>query len=106
MREPSRIMLVRWMWPAMGLRAAHLMTSLVLVVLLCIAAATDWRSRKIPNWLVGAVLLTGFAQCFAPFRLSTPFEAFLGFLVGLILTVPLYAVGGRGAGDVKLMAGI
>jgi len=90
----------------MNLRAAHLLTPLVPIALLCIAAATDWRSRRIPNWLTATVILTGFAQSFTPLRLCSPLEALAGFLVGFALTFLMYAVGGRGAGDVKLMAGI
>jgi len=90
----------------MDLRAAHLLTSLPLIVLLCIAATTDWRSRRIPNWLTATVVLAGFAQSFIPWRLCTPLEAFGGLFVGFVLTFLMYAVGGRGAGDVKLMAGI
>src|SRR5690242_14630914 len=90
----------------MELRAAHLLTSLPLIVLLAIAAATDWRSRRIPNWLTATVVLAGFAQSFSRWRICTPADAFWGFLIGFGLTFLMYAVGGRGAGDVKLMAGI
>ena len=90
----------------MIVNAQHLMTSLPLLGLLGVAAVTDLRSRRVPNWLTATVLLTGFAQSLTRFALTTPLESFAGLCVGFILTFVMYAVGGRGAGDVKLMAGI
>ena len=86
--------------------AQHLMTSLPLLGLLGVAAWTDLKSRRVPNWLTATVLATGFAQSFTRYGLTTPLEAVYGVAIGFILTFVMYAVGGRGAGDVKLMAGI
>ena len=84
----------------------HWWIAVGLVLLLSIAAWTDWRSRRIPNWLSAAVVLAGFAQSFTPHGWTSPLGAVYGLLVGFILTFLMYAVGGRGAGDVKLMAGV
>ncbi len=90
----------------MNVQGQHLLTSLPLLLLLSTAALTDLRSRRIPNWLTAAVVLAGFAQSLTPLRLVTPLGALCGLLLGFVLTIVMYAVGGRGAGDVKLTAGI
>jgi len=82
------------------------MTSLPLLGLLAVAAVTDVRDRRVPNWLTATVVAAGFAQSFTRFALTSPLESCEGLTVGFILTFLMYAVGGRGAGDVKLMAGI
>jgi prepilin peptidase CpaA len=82
------------------------MTSLPLLGLLTVAAITDVRDRRVPNWLTATVVLAGFAQALTRWALTSPLESAVGLAVGFALTFVMYAVGGRGAGDVKLMAGI
>src|SRR5688572_29424834 len=77
-----------------------------LLGLVAVAAWTDVRERRIPNWLTATVAAAGIAQSFSPFSLITPSQALVGLAVGFALPFLLYAVGGRGAGDVKLLAGI
>lgn len=78
----------------------------VLFVLLVIAAVTDYRSYKIPNWLTAGG--TAFALIYntvVPFSLHAGFLWGLGgFVLGFLVMLPLYALGVMGAGDVKLMA--
>lgn len=85
----------------------HALLSLVpLMAMLCCAAATDLRSRRIPNWLTFSMILTGIAQsCFMSSYL-TPAQAGQGLLAGLGLTFILFAIGALGGGDVKLLAGV
>jgi prepilin peptidase CpaA len=90
----------------MLVNAQHLTTSLPLLGLLTVAAITDLRRRRVPNWLTATVVVAGFLQSLTPLGLTTPLESLTGLIVGFALTFVLYAVGGRGAGDVKLMAGI
>jgi len=90
----------------MTVNAQHLITALPLLGLLGVAALTDLRSRRVPNWLTATVILTGFSESLTHFALVSPLAALEGLAVGFILTFVLYVVGGRGAGDVKLMAGI
>jgi prepilin peptidase CpaA len=71
-----------------------------------IAAATDMRSRVIPNWLVGAGLVLGFGLNTFMYGWSGLGSAFLGFGLALGLYVPLFLLRAMGGGDVKLMAAI
>lgn len=78
----------------------------VLLGLLLIAAVSDCRSYRIPNWLTLGGLTFGLM-----FSIVVPFSIKLGFLwalggaaIGFFIMLPLYALGMLGAGDVKLMA--
>jgi prepilin peptidase CpaA len=70
------------------------------------AAVIDGRQLRVPNWLTFHFVLGGLV--FAAW--SAGREGLLWSLggagVGLVSLLPLYAIGGMGAGDVKLMAGI
>lgn len=77
-----------------------------LACLLVLAAGTDLRSRRIPNWLTLALVVSGIAQSFTPLAVATPGQSLIGLLVGFALPLMLYALGGLGAGDVKLLAGV
>src|SRR4051812_49081322 len=77
-----------------------------MLALVATAAVTDIRARRIPNWLTLTVALTGLAQSVTPFAVTTPTVSIYGLLAGFAVTFLLYIVGGRGAGDVKLTAGI
>ena len=77
-----------------------------LLALVAVAAVTDIRARRIPNWLTLTVALAGIAQSLTPLAVTSLFQSVAGLAVGFVLTFVVYAVGGRGAGDVKLMAGI
>lgn len=77
-----------------------------LVMTVLLAAYFDWSSWRIPNSLVAgssvaAIMVAGFG--FAEHGLSA---ALLGGLVGFGLLIPLYGLGGMGAGDVKLMGAL
>jgi prepilin peptidase CpaA len=70
------------------------------------AAVIEGRSLRVPNWLTYHFLIGGlvFAFCTGGTRLLLVSMA--GAAVGLLSLLPLYAIGGMGAGDVKLMAGL
>jgi prepilin peptidase CpaA len=76
-----------------------------LIVLLVWAAVVDARSRRIPNWISFTLVLSGLARGIAHLQGATFSAALEGFGVGLIPVV-LFLLGGMGAGDVKLSAGI
>jgi prepilin peptidase CpaA len=70
------------------------------------AAIIDGRSLRVPNWLTYHFLIGGMIFAFARGGSSQLLCSLAGALVGLISLLPLYAIGGMGAGDVKLMAGL
>jgi prepilin peptidase CpaA len=72
---------------------------------LAAAVVSDVRTRRIPNWLTGAIAGGGFGLAFGGGAV-TPVDAALGVLVGLALMLPGHVIGATGAGDVKLMAAI
>jgi prepilin peptidase CpaA len=77
---------------------------IVLLGLLGIGVASDLRRHRIPNLLVVLGLALGLAgQAYAggPAGLGT---GLLGLSIGFAVFLPLYALGGMAAGDVKLMA--
>lgn len=78
---------------------------LVLIILLVSACVSDVAVRRIPNRLLIAGLIGGLVL----HLLSGPWTDLLtvylsGFVVGLILFLPLYGMRSMAAGDVKLMA--
>jgi prepilin peptidase CpaA len=83
-----------------------LLMCLPALALVAVAAATDWRSRRIPNWLTFSLALAGIAQSIAFGATCTPLDSILGLGVGFSLTFILYALRAVQGGDVKLMAGI
>jgi prepilin peptidase CpaA len=72
---------------------------------LAIAAVIDGRELRVPNRLTYSFALTGLAASLIPGGLG-PWSSLAGLALGLVLLLPLYAVGGMGAGDVKLLAGV
>ena len=88
----------------MALSQEHAIYWLVAVVLV-VAAVIDGRALKVPNWLTFPFALLGLVAAVRPGGLGL-MVAGQGLLLGLALLLPLYAVGGMGAGDVKLLAGV
>lgn len=79
---------------------------MVLVLLLVIAAVIDLRTYRIPNWLTVSGMLFGLAYnaISASSAVDGLLAAFGGLVLGLVILLPVYALGVLGAGDVKLMA--
>lgn len=75
-------------------------------VILIVAAWIDGKQLKVPNWITFPMVLTGIAYNTWINGWSGLGESLLGMVVGLACLLPLYSVGGMGAGDVKLMGGI
>lgn len=75
-------------------------------VTLIVAAWIDGKELRVPNWMTYPMVFTGliFNACINGW--AGLGDALVGMVVGLLCLLPLYAVGGMGAGDVKLMAGI
>lgn len=83
---------------------AQLVPFIVLLGLLGIAVVSDLRRHRIPNFLVVLGLALGLAGQAYTGGISGLGDGALGLLVGFSVFLPLYALGGMAAGDVKLMA--
>jgi prepilin peptidase CpaA len=71
-----------------------------------VACATDLRDSRIPNALTfGSIALALLVHSLFPQGFGLP-HAFIGLLVGGAVFFPFFALGGMGAGDVKLMAAL
>ena len=71
--------------------------------LLAAAVARDVAVQRIPNGVVACGALAGLALSLLPGGIGLG-SAAAGLAAGLLAFLPLYIVGGMGAGDVKLMA--
>jgi prepilin peptidase CpaA len=71
-----------------------------------IAAITDLRSRRIPNWLVVISLLGALVTAGATQGASGLGKSLAGAAVGGAILGVLYLLGGMGMGDVKLCAAV
>lgn len=76
---------------------------------LLVAAVIDGWKLKVPNWITFPMIASGWVFSFIwgePAGWAGLGYSLLGTAVGLGLLLPLYAIGGMGAGDVKLLAGV
>ena len=81
----------------------------LVTITLVVAAVIDGVKLKVPNWLTFPMIISGWIYC-ATLSATPGWEglkwSLVGTLVGLALLLPAYAIGGMGAGDVKLLAGV
>src|SRR5579863_2911265 len=81
--------------------------ALLLPTLLAIAAGwTDWRSRRIPNWLTVPALGLGIAVNSWLRGWPGTKESLLGAGLGLLLLLPFVLIRSLGAGDWKLVGAL
>jgi prepilin peptidase CpaA len=85
--------------------AGHWPVWLLSAVLVIAAVIDGWRLR-VPNRLTYPLIIGGWLYGAAYFGWQGLGWSLLGTLVGLALLLPAYAIGGMGAGDVKLLAGV
>jgi len=71
-----------------------------------IAGVTDWRSRRIPNWLTVPGVVLGIAVNTAMRGWTGTREAVLGAGLGLLLLLPFVWIRSLGAGDWKLIGAL
>lgn len=69
-----------------------------------VATVTDLRSARIPNWLTLPAAVFGACLHFALRGVDGLLFSLSGWFAGFALLIGFYAVGGMGAGDVKLLA--
>ena len=82
-----------------------LLHGLALVILLTVAVVIDIRERRIPNKVTVPGLLAGLVLG-AFLEGGFPLAALSGAGLALLATFPVHAVGGLGAGDVKLFTAV
>ena len=75
-------------------------------IVLIVAAVIDGAILKVPNWLTFPFILCGWLHWTLQDGLSGFGWSLLGTFVGMMLLLVLRNVGGMGAGDVKLLAGV
>ncbi len=78
----------------------------LVTVTLIVAAVIDGRKLKVPNKITFPMILSGWVWSTAAFGWEGLGWSLAGTAVGLGLLLPAYAIGGMGAGDVKLLAGV
>lgn len=78
----------------------------VVSAILILAAVIDGWKLKVPNWITFPMVLSGWAASGISFGWAGLAASLWGTAVGLGLLLPAYAIGGMGAGDVKLLAGV
>ena len=78
----------------------------ILMLLLTGAAISDYRSHRIPNWLVlsGALFGVIYNTALPPSPHDNILFPLAGLGLGLMIFLPLYLIRAMGAGDVKLLA--
>ena len=75
-------------------------------IVLIVAAVIDGKILKVPNWLTFPFIVCGWIHCTIQWGVGGFFWSLLGTFVGMMLLLILRNVGGMGAGDVKLLAGV
>jgi prepilin peptidase CpaA len=78
----------------------------LVVVMMVLAAVIDGRQLRVPNWLTFSMVLSGVVYASIRFGWEGLAASVWGAVIGLLLLLPAYAIGGMGAGDVKLLAGV
>jgi len=78
----------------------------IVTVTLILAAVIDGIELKVPNWLTFTMIISGWIYSVVAFGWEGLWWSLLGTAIGIVLLLPAYAIGGMGAGDVKLLAGV
>ena len=80
--------------------------NILLLLISLVGSVYDLRFRKIPNWLTFGSFVFALIFSFFKLGLGGVTNCVLGFLVGILLLLIPYLLGGMGAGDVKLLGAI
>lgn len=96
-------------WQGLTSQLAETWPVWVVTITLVVAAVIDGLQLKVPNWITFPMIVSGwiYSTAFSPYAgWEGLWLSLIGTAVGLALLLPPYAVGGMGAGDVKLLAGV
>jgi prepilin peptidase CpaA len=92
--------------PGRCLNLSMMMEHAAVLIVSLVASAIDVRTRRIPNWLTFGAAAAAIAwHLFAEGPRQAGFSV-VGWVVAVACFVPVFAVGGLGAGDVKLVGAI
>jgi prepilin peptidase CpaA len=78
----------------------------LVTLMLVVGAAIDGYKLKVPNWLTFPFVFSGWIISTVSFGWEGLAWSLVGTAVGIACLYPLYSIGGMGAGDVKLLAGV
>ena len=78
----------------------------IVSVFLVVAAWIDGKELRVPNRLTYPFIVAGFIAMTVAGGLPGLGQSLLGAFVGMMCLLPLYAIGGMGSGDVKMMMGM
>jgi prepilin peptidase CpaA len=78
----------------------------LVTITLVVAAIIDGKQLKVPNWITFPMIVSGWVFNTTVLGWEGLGLSLVGTVVGLALLLPAYAIGGMGAGDVKLLAGV
>lgn len=78
----------------------------ILSLCLLVASIYDATIKKIPNWIVLIIIVSGLSWNYFSAEGLGLKDSGVGLVVGLLLMLPGYIFASMGAGDVKLMAAI
>ena len=84
----------------------HALPRVVVLAVVLIAAGTDLQNFRIRNVLTVPLLLSGIVYHGLVSQATGLSESLCGIIVGTLPFFVVYAKGGMGAGDLKLMAGV
>jgi prepilin peptidase CpaA len=78
----------------------------LVAIFMGLCAVTDYRTRRIPNWLTLPAAIAGLVfSAVAPQGIGLPLSL-AGFGVGMALLMVPWMLGGGGMGDVKMLAAL
>jgi Flp pilus assembly protein protease CpaA len=83
-----------------------MIVSLVTLLLIVFALVWDLRRRTIPDWIPFLLLAWGILAAAFQWHGVSWWSSVVGALIALALALPLFALGGFGGGDVKLLVGL
>ena len=79
---------------------------IIIIAVAAVACVIDLRERRIPNWLTFGAALAGLMFQIWTGGIAGATAAALGWLVGAAVFFLPFALGGLGAGDIKLLAAL
>jgi len=78
----------------------------IAIGLTLVAVVYDLRRREVPDWISASLVVCAVTAIAAGLTDVTWAGLAIGAALGLALTLPLYALGGFGGGDVKLVVAL